>query len=251
MDGDIDFSLTLAVSLPATYPKTLPRLVLSFSENIDQRTRIEAQNVVRTKPKTLLGTEMIFEVATLLQDVLDKVTLPNELEEVPTLEEERVFQEASNAQKARQMEEDRQREQAQARLEEEQVLSQMIEHEKKRMSKRKDKASNTANNTSNDDEIPGATSFDQSILVKNSKGAVISLRTVHNKTKYRDGPVTTVSTVQPLAHREDVDLVLEAPCSLVLKECRLEAQKNQELMKKHIQSLESKLDRLKKLGKCS
>ena len=248
MSGGEDVSLTLAVSLPATYPKTLPQLAVSFSENIDQRTRIEAQHVVSTKPKTLLGAEMIFEIATLLQEALDKVTLPIEPEDVPTLDEERVFQEVANAQKAQRIEEDRQKEQAQARLEEDQILSQMMEQERTRISKRKSKASNTDNHASNDDDIPGTLSFDQSVFVKNSKGAVITLRTVHNKTKYKEGPVTTVSTVQTWASHEDIDSAQEAPCFLVLKECRIDAQKNEELMKKHIQNLESKLDRLKNLG---
>ena len=248
MNGDEDTSFTLAVSLPATYPKTLPQLVLSFSENIDHKTRVEAQNVVGNKPKTLLGTEMIFEIATLLQEILDKVALPHELEDVPTLDEERVFQEAATAQKAQQVEEDRRKEQAQARLEEEQILSQMMEQERTRMSKRKSKVSNIMNDTSNEDDIPGTLSFDQSVFVKNSKGVVITLRAVHNKTKYREGPVTTVSSVQPWARHEEIDSAQEAPSFLVLKECRIEAQKNEELMKKHIQSLESKLDRLKNLG---
>ena len=206
---------------------------------------------MRTKPKALLGTEMIFEIATSLQDVLDQVTSVNKSEDVLTLDEERVIQEATNAQKAQQVERDRQNKQAQARLEEEQALSLMMEQERTRLAKRKSKVTNASNYASNEDNIPGALSFDQSVAVKNPKGAVIMLRTVHNKIKYRQGPVTTISTVRPWARHEETDSVEAAPCFLVLKECRLESQKNEDSMKKHIQSLESKLDRLKNLGQCS
>jgi len=205
---------------------------------------------VRIKPKTLLGAEMIFEIATSLQEVLDQAIPPNKSEDVPTLDEERVFQEAANAQKAQQVEKDRQEEHAQARLEEEQVLSQMMEQERTRLSKRKSKVSSTFNDASNEDEAPGTLSFDQSISVKTPRGAVIMLRTVHNKTTYKAGPVTTVSTVQPRADHQDTDSLKEIPCFLVLKECRVESQTNEELMKKYIQGLESKLDRLKNLGQC-
>ena len=205
---------------------------------------------MRIKTKTLLGTEMIFEIATSLQEILDQAVTPKKSEDVPTLDEERVFQEAANAQKAQQIERDRLKEQAQARWEEEQVLSQMMEQERTRLSKRKSKVSSTLNNASNEDETPGTLSFDQSVSIKTPRGAVIMLRTVYNKTTYKAGPVTTVSTVQPWADYQDADSLKEIPCFLVLKECRVESQKNEDVMKKHIQGLESKLDRLKNLGQC-
>lgn len=250
MDGVEDVSLKLSVRLPATYPKTLPQLLLNFSENINQKTQREAQDIILTKPKSLIGTEMIFEIATLLQDVLNQSIAETKSEDVPTLDEERVIHDAANAQKAKQVEKERQEEQAQLRLEEEQALSRMMEQEKTRMAKRKGKLSNTANNISNEDDIPGTLSFDQSVPVKTPKGAVIMLRTVHNKVKYRQGPVSTVFMVQPWARREDNDSFKEAQASsfLVLKECHVELQKNEESMKKHIQNLEARLDRLKNLG---
>ncbi len=250
MDVNEDVSLTLSVRLPATYPKTLPQLLLSFSENVNQKTQIEAQNIVRNKPKSLLGTEMIFEIATLLQDVLNQPNSQSKSQDVLTLDEERVIQEAVNAHRAEQVEQQKQKEQAQSLLEEEQALSHMMEQEKTRLAKRKSKLLNAPDNISNENDLPGTLSFDQSVPVKDPKGAVITLRTVHNKIKYRQGPVTVVYTVQPWARIEENDSFKEAqaPSFLVLKECRVELQKNEDIMKKHIQNLEARLDRLKNLG---
>ncbi len=250
MDGGEDVSLQLSVRLPATYPKTLPHLLLSFSDNINQKTQSEAQNLIHTKPKSLIGTEMIFEIATLLQDILDQTTAGLKSKDVPTLDEERVIHDAANAQKAEQVEKERQEEQAQLRQEEEQALAQMMEQEKTRLAKRKGKPLNATDNVSNEDDIPGTLSFDQSVPVKTPNGAVIMLRTVYNKVKYRQGPVSTVFMVQPWVRREENESPedAQAPSFLVLKECHVELQKNEESMKKHIQNLEARLDRLKTLG---
>ena len=248
MDEVEDASLILSVSLPATYPKTLPKLSLSFSEIINQKIQSEAQHILRTKPRMLLGTEMIFEIATLLQDILDQEISQTKAVAVRTLDEERMIQEAANAQKVQKGEDDRQKEQAQARLEEEHILLQMMEHERTRLAKRRSKVPNLSNDASNEDEIPGSLSFDQSVPMKSPKGAVIMLRTIHSKIQYKEGPTTIVSTVQPWVRREEDNPMTPAAPFLVLQECRIDSQKNEEMMKKHIQNLESKLDRLKNLG---
>ena len=248
LDESADKLLTLSVSLPATYPKTLPKLVLDFSENMNVKTQIEAQDVLRTKTKSLLGTEMIFEIATSLQDVLDQELPQIKPVDVKALDEERAIQEAANARKAQQIEEERKKEQVRARIEEEQALSQMMEHEKTRLAKRKGKVPNALNNANNEEDTPRALSFDQPVPVKNPKGTVIMLRTVYSKILYREGPATTISTVQPWARHEGDDSITQGLPFLVLQECRIESQKNEEIVKKHIQNLETRLDRLKNLG---
>lgn len=49
--------------------------------------------MLRTRPRTLLGSEMIFEITTSLQDILNHAA-QDLVQSVPTLEEERVIQQA-------------------------------------------------------------------------------------------------------------------------------------------------------------
>lgn len=203
--------------------------------------RDQAQQIIDTKPKTLVGTEMIFEIATLLQDTLDDI--PQTIhEEVPTLDEERTFQEAASIRQARQVQEDEQNEQLQAHLDEEQHLSHMMEKEKARVSKRKNKAVSASDNLETEDAGPGSLSFDQPITTKSPEGSAIVIHTVYSKIKYRQGKVTQVSKVQPWPPVKDTAVFL------ILKECHLVGPKNEDSMKKRIQNLESKLDALKNLG---
>lgn len=130
--------LTLSVSLPATYPKTLPKLSLNFGEDIRPATRAAAAGVISAKPKALLGSEMIFEITTALQDIIDHAA-HGKGENVPTLEEERANQQAAASRMAQKVQEEQQREQIQASIEEEQYLGEMVLLQKSREEKRREK----------------------------------------------------------------------------------------------------------------
>lgn len=84
LGGEEKVALTLSVSLPPTYPKSLPRLQLQFDEDLRPEAREQAKDVVNTKPRTLLGSEMVFELATSLQEILDN-TITMSSQDVPTL----------------------------------------------------------------------------------------------------------------------------------------------------------------------
>lgn len=137
-DGHDALSLTLSVSLPATYPKTLPKLSLSFNEDARPAVRAAATEVLSAKPKALLGSEMIFEITTLLQDIIDHAA-HGKGENVPTLEEERAIQQAAASRLAQKVQEEQQKEQIQASLEEEQYLGEMVLLQKSREEKRREK----------------------------------------------------------------------------------------------------------------
>lgn len=138
-DGDNEVvALTFQASLPATYPKTLPKLSLSFSEGIRSKVRAEAEQVLRTKPTTLLGSEMMFEITTSLQDLLDQVAR-YPVQDVPALNEERANQQAVVIQQAQKEQEDKQKEKHQASIEEEQHLAEMVANQKAREERRREK----------------------------------------------------------------------------------------------------------------
>ncbi|KAL8779085.1 MAG: hypothetical protein Q9213_007113 [Squamulea squamosa] len=135
-DGEDGIALNFRASLPATYPKTLPKLSLEFGEDVRSTTRAEAERVLRTKPKTLLGTEMIFEITTSLQDVLDQ-TMQVKAENLPTLDEERANQQSLLTEQAQRLQEEKEREKAQANVEEEQYLQVMVQNQKAQEEKRR------------------------------------------------------------------------------------------------------------------
>lgn len=135
VDGE-GIALTFRASLPATYPKTLPKLSVEFSENVRPTIRAEAERVLRTKPKTLLGTEMVFEITSSLQDILDQA-LQTKAESIPTLDEERANQQAIITQQARRLQEEKEKEKLQASVEEEQYLQEMVDNQKAREAKRR------------------------------------------------------------------------------------------------------------------
>ena len=147
-----DISIISRASLPATYPKTLPRLSLEFSEEVREKTRAEAERVLKTKPKTLVGTEMIFEITASLQDILDQ-NLRIQTENVPTLDEERASRQAVITRQAQRLQEEKGKETTRASIEEEQYLQEMVDHQKAREERRRTKMQTC---TSQDPEpIPG------------------------------------------------------------------------------------------------
>lgn len=243
--------MTLMVSLPATYPKTIPRLSLSFSEGVPPKTIKAAKTLISTKPRTLLGLEMIYEIATSLQDVLEQYTdsrptddVVSEVtrDDIPNLHQERAIQEAAMTQKVRHAEEEKQLAQKEAEEEDQRMISYMIDQEKARMTNRKSKQPATPDPFEVQDTGEDGLQFDQPITIKDLKGAITTFHTVHQKIPYREGVITKVSIVRPLGYQAGSGIIL------ALKECCISDQNDEGGgRKKRIQDLESKLDLLKHL----
>lgn len=246
-DGN-DLTLTLSVSFPSTYPKTTPQLSLNFCEGIYPSVREEAERVVKTKPSQLVGTEMIFEIATALQEILGKAseTVTAEAhtnnDDTPNLLQERAIQEATENQKAKEAEEEKNQTRKETDEERQQrILSSIIEQEKARMGNRKNKQPVAQDPFDLKESVPGSLQFDQPVTAENAEGTITTFHAVHDKVEYRKGPVTNVFTVQPLGSR--------AGCApfLALKECKMAGQKDERSTNESIQDLESHLDMLKRL----
>lgn len=238
------------VSLPATYPKTIPRLSLSFSEGVPPRTIKAAETLISTKPRTLLGSEMIYEIATSLQDVLEQYTDSRPTDDVaqevtrdhiPNLHQERAIQAAAMTQKVRHAEEEKQLAQKEAEEEDQRTISYMIVQEKARMANRKSKQPATPDPFEVQETGPDGLQFDQPITIKDVKGAITTFHAVHQKTPYREGLISKVSIVRPLGFQSGSGMLL------ALKECSISDQNDEGGRKKRIQDLESKLDALKHL----
>ncbi|KAI4177787.1 MAG: hypothetical protein LQ343_000251 [Gyalolechia ehrenbergii] len=222
-DGEHDdIALRFKVSFPATYPKSLPKLSLSFSEGIRANIKAEAEEVLRTKPRTLLGSEMIFEITTSLQDVLEHAA-QNLAQKVPTLEEERANQQAVVTRQAEKAQEQKRKLQHQTSVEEEQYLAEMVEKQKAREERRRDRVQTTQEPNN---------SFSNEIVVDS----------VYSKAFFREGPVTRLWLVRHVGASEFSSFFL------LLKDCYIPASANEILLKKQIQTLELKLEALTHLA---
>ena len=224
---------------------------LCFNEDILPGAREAAERVVQNKPYQLIGREMIFEIATALQEILESASegltsaagiLGTSNENIPNLLQEREIQ-ASATQKAKEAEEERNQNQRETDEEEQQrLISYMIEQEEARLVNRKNKQPATPDPFGTKEGAPGSLQFDQLITIKDAEGTITTFHTVFNKVYYRKGPVTNVFTVQPLGWP------VECAPFLVLKECNVSGQKDADLLKIYIQELETHLNMLKHLA---
>ena len=251
MGDEEKVTITLNVSFPPTYPKTFPRLKLSFDEDVRPNARKQAQDVIQTRPKALdPGTEMIYEFAVLLQEVLDNA-FKNISKDAPTLDEERTIREAALL-KAQEEEQSRQlqathAEDVESSEEEQRLLQELVEQEKSRFAQRKlSKISSTVEQSDINQNVAGAIQFDHSAMVKDRSGKMLDVRLVYDKVFYREGPIATTFTVQVWQQANDSGITggtntAQAPF-LLLKECFVVSTGLDDNVKKAVQNLEMKLD---------
>ena len=250
---DDERSLILAVSFPPTYPKSLPRLSLDFGPDISHNSKKGAQDILKTKPKSLLGSEMIYEIASSLQDVIDDTGVKKT--DVPTLDEERAAREEAARLSSQKAEQERRQQELKAQQEEEISLQELVKQRITRHETRETKSSNPFSNVKIEGNFPGVLTFDQAscpIKLPN-EGTTSTINAVHKRVRYRAGPVCETFTVQPFQETggytgashikfEGEDSLEESPF-LLLKECRISPLDGDEsATKRAIQNLESKLD---------
>lgn len=234
--------MTLTVSFPPTYPKTLPRLSLDSSSDLRQKIKSEAESILKMKSKTLIGSEMIFEIATALQEVLDNEG-GIDSKDVPTLDEERAVRERAARASAFQAEEEKRQQALKQQAEEEKTLQDLVKQRKIALARRAVKSTTELSLTNDEADVPGVVAFERpSSSIKMPSGRVGAISTVHQRVTYRCGPVCLVSTVQPFRDIDGEESSSKPPF-LVLKECRVSTSiGNEPSMKRAIQNLESKLD---------
>ena len=237
--GDEDErGLTLIVSLPPTYPKTEPRLRLEYGLNIRQKSRAEAQDILKKRPSALIDSVMIFDIASALQDVLGESPL-----NVPTLEEERAAREQSARVLAMEAEQNRKEKELEAQREEEIFLRELVKQRASRHEKRENKSLDASSMVGVGGDLPGVLTFERvSCSIKDPNGGTITINSVNSRVKYRQGPVCDVFTVQPFRHIEGEDIREDMPF-LALKECIVWPFDGDEpTMRRAIQNFESKME---------
>ncbi|KAL8927956.1 MAG: hypothetical protein Q9208_002031 [Pyrenodesmia sp. 3 TL-2023] len=217
--------------------KTLPKLSLIFSEAMPSKLRAEAEHVLKTKPTSMLGSEMMYEITTSLQDVLDRANY-HHAQEVPALNEERANREAVVLQQAQKEQAKKQKEKHQATIDEEQYLAEMVANQKSREEKRREKLTSGTSKDSNGDPTLDLVRFDQPANLKDPRGIDVVIEAVLGKMIFQEGPVTRVWLVRHVSAAEGSSF------PLVLKECHVPTSQSEPSLKREIQGLESKLENL-------
>ncbi|KAJ5573630.1 uncharacterized protein N7459_008057 [Penicillium hispanicum] len=246
-----DIRLVLLVELPATYPKTAPNLSLDNLDEFRDGARSRIQEIIRKKPTTLLGSEMIYELAVSIQDVLEDVAQAREQnKDLPSLEEERMEQEAAAIQQAELEKQEELRKQEAATAAEERALQEMLQDKirqraKARVLRRKSRTGGMDSNEVGDlvENTPGAISFDPPLAVNDTDDRLLLFRAVHGKTLLESKQGKKTFTVRPVVSEGRCHVPL-----LVLKELCLD-EKGSDILafRERMRTSEDRLEGLKRL----
>ncbi|KAB8209727.1 anticodon binding domain of tRNAs-domain-containing protein [Aspergillus parasiticus] len=243
--------LDLLVELPTTYPKTYPNLFLENLDDLRQGARSRIDDIIRTKPKSLVGSEMIYEIAVSIQDVLEDVAEAKaQNKDLPSLEEERMEQEAAANQRAELERQEELQKQEAATAEEERALQQLLEDRlrertKARLLRRKSRTSgiDTGSDIDAGENIPGAISFDPPLVMADSDQGPLVFRAVYGKTLLKSAQGKDTYAVRPVVTENRCHAPL-----LILKEYSIdETQLSPLAFREKMRSSEDKLEALKRL----
>lgn len=208
-----DVSITLCAKVSATYPKSLPILILENATNLRKRTWESLQSLLRTRPNELLGEVMIHDVAATIQDILeDEVAVRDNDGTFENLEAERAVHEAAAAKTAKQQEEELQRQREEEKAEQDRILQQMVSEEMRRkdnMVKRKNRAS-AVGPTSYfpTNSSVSHVSFDRKVVLQHGD-TLVDCSAVEGLLPFRTGPVTEDLLVKPVGSITNVTLVIK------------------------------------------
>lgn len=210
------------------------------------------QDVIEKKPKELIGSEMIYELAVTIQEILEDaaVALAQD-EDIPNLEEERMAQEAAaQAQAEKERAEELER-QAEAEAEEDRMLEVVLQEKMKQ--KQREREHRRKSRSIMDDygsllhgpeeDNPGVVSFDSELTLNNYGDRVFRFRFVTDKRLIGRGPGKQTFTVKPVVHGDQSRVPL-----LVLKEMYIhEPRATGEDLRALISSREDHLEALSRL----
>lgn len=248
--SNAEVHLELLVELPATYPKTCPNLSLENLADFREGAQSRILDIVRNKPKSFLGSEMIYELALSIQDVLEDVAQAKAQDkDLPSLEEERMTQEAAAVHQAELERQEELRKQESATAEEERALQQLLENKirersQARLSQRKSRTFGLDSNDLADtgENIPGAISFDPPLVMSDADERPLMFRAVSGKTLLESSQGKETFTVRPVVSESRPHAPL-----LVLKEFSLEKEVETFAFREQMRSSEDKLEALKRL----
>ena len=198
--------------------------------------------MLKRKPKLLIGSEMIFEIATSLKDILDQNWIdPNGT--VP-LDEERTAKEEAARLTAQEDSAMRREQDLRLQQEEEQSLQELVRQRESSSAKTVARSLESLGINATDRDVPaGVIKFERpSRPVRAPNGGLVTIDMVHKNVFYRGSRLCEVMTVHPYVHDEIEESDHNVPF-LVLKELHASTtEKDEPAMKRAVQNLESKLE---------
>ncbi|KAL5003177.1 anticodon binding domain of tRNAs-domain-containing protein [Aspergillus recurvatus] len=248
--SNADVRLDLLIELPATYPKTCPNITAENLEDLRRGAQSRIRDVLRNKPRTLLGSEMIYELADSIQEILeDAAEAQAHDQDIPSLEEERMVQEAAAIKRAERAKEEELRKQQAASAKEELELKQLVQDainkRTKALSRRKSRSSGleAAGDAEGMVSVPGAITFDPPLVVTDADEGPLVFRAVYGKTLLKSVHGASTFIVRPVVPEN-------RPCAplLVLKELSINEKGADALaFREQMRLSEDKLESLKRL----
>ncbi|KAK8221149.1 kinase-like protein [Phyllosticta capitalensis] len=219
--SDPETMVVLSVRLTTTYPKSVPLLSIERAAGLRAKHQKEAENIIKSRPKELIGEVMIYEIGTAIQDVLeDAVAARQQDAAMPSLEEERAVHEAAAEELSKKQEEEESKKREEEKAEEDRMLKQMVDEE---MSRRKEQKRKNR------------------VFFAPAKTMLPEIET-QPMALIREGPVTQVFSVQAaLSAEASVNL-------LVLKKAIVKNQKNESRLKKLIEDFDQMMEDLKRIS---
>ncbi|KAH0074801.1 Serine/threonine-protein kinase, partial [Aureobasidium melanogenum] len=162
--------VVLSVKLTATYPKSAPVLQIEGFDKLQAQAKKRLQDIVKTRPAEMAGEVMIHAIASDIQDALEDAVQAREQGVLPSLDVERINQEAAAFDQAKEAEQDEAKRVQAAQDEEERMLQKMVQDEvERRESKRRDRSSRTQTasspHPSTDDGDQNTINFDQDVAL--------------------------------------------------------------------------------------
>ncbi|CAG8141033.1 unnamed protein product [Penicillium nalgiovense] len=194
---------------------------------------------------------MIYELAVSIQDVLEDVAQAQAQDkDLPSLEEERMEQEAAALQRADLEKQEELRKQKAAAAEEERALQEMLEDKmrqrnKARILRRKSRTGGADMSYVDDlvENTPGAICFDPPLAVNDTDEQPLVFRAVHGKTLLQSKQCKKTFTVRPVVSENRCHVPL-----LVLKELCLSENNSEGLtFREQMRTSEDKLEGIKRL----
>lgn len=242
----------LSVTLGTTYPKTAPDLRLTEYDSIRPYQLEPLKNIIQESPNRLLGQEMVFEIASSVQDALEEIVQSKlASKEKPSLDEERAQKVMAAQVQAQREEEEVRRKKEREAIENQQKLEKEIAEELRRRKGRaresheKHRALSLGYKDLETSEDTSSVLFDRVIQIKRGvSGSSYLFRKVSGMVKVATGPVMSVYTVRPILPSDQVN---DLP--LVLKQVDIpDRHTSGSDGKQEIQRLEEELDSLAKLS---
>ena len=187
---------------------------------------------------------MIFDIGTLLQDILDQAALATD---AIALDRERAAQLAAKQQLAHESVSTTTGEETvdneNQSKDDRRTMSTTMEQAQLRADKRK--ARWPDKHDQSEIEAKGGLRFDRTMLARNFEGDIMEFNAIYRKVNYRQGPVTKVFKVH--IYDPGVPLHREVEPHLLLKECRFQVAGNKQFIKDGMIDLEDRMEKVLRL----